>query len=128
MKSKIHIDPDLPKIMADCELINLAITNICTNAVEAMDPEKGELSFKAHRDPDAVYLDITDNGKGIPAEKLERLFEPFYTGRSGGLGLGLTTTRSILRSHEVSMQVHSVVGEGTTFTLRFPQQIFVAGT
>ena len=128
MKSKIQIDPDLPKVMADCELINLAITNICTNAVEAMDPERGQLSFTANRDNDAVYLAITDNGKGIPADILERLFEPFYTGRSGGLGLGLTTTRSILKSHEVSMQVQSTVGEGTTFTLRFPEQIFVAGT
>jgi len=128
MKSRIHIDPDLPEVMADCELINLAITNICTNAVEAMDPERGELSFTVTRDPEAVYLAITDNGKGIPPENLERLFEPFYTGRSGGLGLGLTTARSILKSHEVSMSAQSKVGDGSKFTLRFPEKIFVKGT
>ena len=73
-------------------------------------------------------MEISDNGKGITPENLQRLFEPFYSGRPGGLGLGLTTARSIIHSHGVMLDVRSVVGEGTTFTLRFPERTFVPGT
>ncbi len=67
-------------------------------------------------------MEITDNGKGIPPEKITRLFEPFYSGRPGGLGLGLTTSRSILNSHGIGLDVRSTVGRGTTFSMRFPAQ------
>ncbi len=73
-------------------------------------------------------MEINDNGKGIPQENLARLFEPFYSGRPGGLGLGLTTTRSILNSHKIKLEVQSEAGQGTTFTLRFPAEVFVPGT
>ena len=128
MKGVVDITPDLPEVMADCELINLAITNITVNAVEAMEPAKGQLAFTVTRDPTAVVMEISDNGKGIPPENLQRLFEPFYSGRPGGLGLGLTTARTILHSHGVQLDVRSTLGQGTTFTLRFPERIFVSGT
>lgn len=128
MQSVVHIDPVLPEVMADCELINLAITNIAVNAVEAMEPSKGRLEFAVTRQPEAVLMEITDNGKGIAPENLQRLFEPFYSGRPGGLGLGLTTARSILHSHGVQLDVRSTVGQGTTFSLRFPEGVFVPGT
>ncbi len=128
MMGVVDIAPELPEVMADCELINLAITNIAVNAVEAMEPAKGKLEFIVTRLPDAVVMEIADNGKGIAPENLQRLFEPFYSGRPGGLGLGLTTSRSILHSHGVQLDVRSKVGEGTTFTLRFPERIFVPGS
>lgn len=128
IKSEIGLASDLPAVMADCELINLAITNIAVNAVEAMEPGKGQLRMGAYRVGDDVLLEIADNGKGIPPENLSRLFEPFYSGRPGGLGLGLTTARSILNSHRIKLEVRSTVGEGTTFTLRFPSEIFAQGT
>lgn len=128
MTSIVDIAPDLPEVMADCELINLAITNIAVNAVEAMEPAKGKLQFIVTRQHDAVVLEINDNGKGISPENVQRLFEPFYSGRPGGLGLGLTTARSILHGHGVQLEVRSAVGEGTTFTLRFPERIFVSRT
>ncbi|HOY27581.1 MAG TPA: ATP-binding protein [Flavobacteriales bacterium] len=128
MKAVVDIIKDLPEVMADCELINLAITNIAVNAVEAMEPAKGQLAFTVTRDPSAVVMEIADNGKGIPPENLQRLFEPFYSGRPGGLGLGLTTARTILHSHGVQLDVRSTLGQGTTFTLRFPERIFVSGT
>lgn len=128
MTSSVEITPDLPEVMADCELMNMAITNIGVNAVEAMEPGKGRLLFKVSRDPSAVVMEISDNGKGIPPENIQRLFEPFYSGRPGGLGLGLTAARSILHSHGVQLDVRSTVGVGTTFTLRFPERIFVPGT
>jgi signal transduction histidine kinase len=63
----------------------------------------------------------------IAQENIKRLFEPFYSGRSGGLGLGLTTTRSILNSHGIHFDVHSELGVGTTFRLLFPQEVLVKG-
>lgn len=128
MTSMVEVEQDLPEVMADCELMNMAITNIAVNAVEAMEQGKGLLAFKVSRDPSAVVMEITDNGKGIPPENIQRLFEPFYSGRPGGLGLGLTAARSILHSHGVQLDVRSTVGAGTTFTLRFPERIFVPGT
>ncbi|MGV3638442.1 MAG: ATP-binding protein [Flavobacteriales bacterium] len=128
MEGVVEIDKDLPQVMADCELINLAITNIAVNGVEAMEPNNGRLTFRVHRDSSAVIMEISDTGKGISPENLQRLFEPFYSGRPGGLGLGLTTARSILYGHGVLLDVRSAVGVGTTFTLRFPESQFVPGT
>jgi signal transduction histidine kinase len=125
VKGQVQVADDLPEVLADCELINMAIINIAINAVEAMEEDKGTLEMRAFRAGDEVLLEISDNGKGIPPQDLTRLFEPFYSGRSGGLGLGLTTTRSILNSHRIKLEVRSKVGEGTTFILRFPSTVFV---
>lgn len=125
MKSSVHIDPDLPQVLADCDLLGLALTNIAVNAIEAMEPGVGELHFTMLRAPDTIVLEISDNGKGMAPEALQRLFEPFFTGRTGGLGLGLTAARSILLGHNIKLDVVSAVGAGTTFTLRFPKSIFV---
>ena len=125
MKSSVDLDHDLPLVMADRELLGLAITNIAVNAVEAMETGSGELHFTVLRTPDAVVMEINDNGKGIAPDTLLRLFEPFYTGRPGGLGLGLTAARSILMGHNVKLDVTSELGVGTTFSLRFPRAIFV---
>ena len=128
IKSEVQVADDLPEVLVDRELIDLAITNIAVNAAEAMEPGKGELRMGAQRIGDEVLLEISDNGKGIPQEGLLRLFEPFYSGRPGGLGLGLTTARSILNSHRIKLEVQSTVGAGTTFTLRIPAEVFVPAT
>ncbi len=120
MRNTVDVPPGMPAVMADRDLIELAITNIAVNAIEAMEPGKGELRFSVRRAGEEVVLEIMDNGKGIPPEGIARLFEPFYSGRPGGLGLGLTTTRSILNSHGIGLDVRSTVGLGTTFSLRFP--------
>jgi signal transduction histidine kinase len=120
----LKIADHLPEVMADPDLLNLAISNITVNAVESMGDDGGVLCMMAHRVGEEVLLEISDTGKGIPKEQLGRLFEPFYTARPGGLGLGLTTTRSILNGHHIKLEVNSTEGEGTTFTLRFPRTVF----
>lgn len=120
----LKIADNLPEVMADPDLLNLAISNITVNAVESMGDDGGVLCMMAHRVGEEVLLEISDTGKGIPKEQLGRLFEPFYTARPGGLGLGLTTTRSILNGHHIKLEVNSTEGEGTTFTLRFPRTVF----
>jgi signal transduction histidine kinase len=62
---------------------------------------------------------ISDNGIGIEESKMGQLFDPFFTGKQGGLGLGLTTTLNILNSHDANVEVESTLGEGTTFTISF---------
>lgn len=124
IEGEVGVASDLPQVLVDRELFNLAIANITINAVEAMEPGKGHLRLGVYRLGEEVLMEIADNGKGIPPENLGRLFEPFYSGRPGGLGLGLTTTRSILNSHRIKLEVRSSVGTGTTFTLRMPSEIF----
>ena len=67
-----------------------------------------------------MLLSVSDNGRGMDGETRARLFEPFFSARRGGLGLGLTTTKSVLSAHEVLLSVESAPGRGTTFLLRFP--------
>lgn len=120
MRARVEVDPALPRIMADPDLLGVALTNLCVNAIEAMEEGKGQLLLKAWLQRGRVHASITDNGKGIPEENIQRLFQAFYSGHSGGMGLGLTSARTILNAHGVHMNVESTVGEGTTFTLTFP--------
>ena len=110
-------------VLVDPELIILALTNIAVNAVEAMEPGSGVLRMRGRSTNDGVSIQVQDNGKGIPPENIGKLFEAFYTGRAGGMGLGLTTARSILNAHGILLQVESAVGQGTTFTLLLPQTL-----
>ena len=67
----------------------------------------------------SVVALISDNGKGIAPDDIEKLFDPFYTDKPGGMGLGLTSTKNILNSHNAEVEVTSVIGEGTTFCISF---------
>ena len=120
MKLEVRVEEGLPLVLVDRENMKLALLNICINAIEAMDPDRGVLWIGATREEGVPVIRVRDNGKGIAPDELEGLFEPFYTGKAGGMGLGLTTARSILNSHRVHIEVSSELLQGTTFTLRFP--------
>jgi signal transduction histidine kinase/CHASE3 domain sensor protein len=120
VRLEVEVDDDLEPITVDKEKMSLALLNLCVNAVEAMEPGQGMLRLRARMDHGRLVVEVQDNGKGIPAEELGKMFDPFYTGRKGGMGLGLTTSRSILHAHSVHLEVRSVPGAGTTITLRFP--------
>ena len=89
------------------------------NAVEAMKPSTGVLKVEAKMVDGFAVVWITDNGKGIGVEDLEKLFDPFYTNKEGGMGLGLTSTKNILNSHSATVEVKSKINEGTTFIVHF---------
>ena len=95
--------------------------NLVLNAVEVM-PNGGQLLIRARRtdEPEGVLITFCDTGPGIPPEGLARLFEPFYTTKEGGLGLGLYVTYSIVNAHGGYIDVESQVGKGTTFSVRLP--------
>jgi signal transduction histidine kinase len=106
---------------ANKEKLKIAFLNIIINAVEAMPNDgTGVLEVHIRRRKPCMWLIIRDNGCGIPEENISRLFEPYYTSKRNGMGLGLAATLNILQAHKAQIDVSSVVGTGTTFTISFP--------
>ena len=90
-----------------------------TNAYQAM-PEGGDLTVSAQAEEEAVVLSVADTGVGISEENMARLFEPLFTTKAKGLGLGLMVVKNLLDANEGSIEVVSEVGKGSTFTVRLP--------
>ena len=108
-----------PFIMADPEKLKIAFLNIIINAVEAMKDESGVLDISVSDEASRHKVLIRDNGTGISEANLPRIFEPHFTSKSNGFGLGLASTLSILQSHEAEVDVQSEAGVGTTFFISF---------
>lgn len=96
-----------------------ALLNLLLNAVEAT-PSGGLIQIRSYQDGGRVRIELSDSGPGIPAEEVERIFEPFYSTKARGSGLGLGITRRIVRDHNGVIDVASPAGQGATFTLTFP--------
>ena len=107
-------------IMANKEKLQIAFLNIIINAVEAMEPDKGVLMITIDSVKNMHVVTIKDNGCGIPEENISRLFEPYFTSKRNGMGLGLAATLNILQSHRANIDVSSILSQGTTFTISFP--------
>ena len=107
-------------IMANKEKLKIAFLNIVINAVEAMEPGQGTLFISIDTQKNIHTVVIKDNGCGIPEENISRLFEPYFTSKRNGMGLGLAATLNILQSHKANIDVSSVLKQGTTFTISFP--------
>ncbi len=110
---------NLPRILVDKDKIQIALLNIIINAIESMERGKGILKISASLANKTLTISITDSGKGIPVKDLSKLFDPFFTGKQSGMGLGLTSTKNILNSHSAQIEVRSEVGVGTTFLIHF---------
>jgi two-component system sensor histidine kinase FlrB len=99
-----------------------ALQNLIHNALVVI-PSKGQISLSAKRDGERrgwINLSVTDNGPGIDKDKLEKIFEPFYTTRSQGTGLGLAVVKTVAQSHHGKVTVHNTTEGGACFTLRLP--------
>jgi signal transduction histidine kinase len=96
-----------------------ALLNIVKNAISAM-PQGGTLRIATLRKASMLVLTVSDTGVGIPEENLAKIFEPYFTTREFGAGLGLTLVYKIVKEHLGDIAVSSKVGQGTTFTLSFP--------
>lgn len=117
-----RIFPESPlAVEADAQKLRIALLNIIINAVEAMEPGRGELVVGLLQDPHHYVVQITDNGCGISQEHLSRLFEPYFTSKRNGMGLGLAATLNIVQAHRGTIDVRSEIQKGTTFTLSFPK-------
>lgn len=104
----------------DIDKMKIALTNIMLNAIEAMQEQDATLSIEAYKISDNYYFEITDNGIGISPENQQKLFEPFYTNKSKGFGIGLTASQTIIFNHNGKINVKSTVGSGTTFIISLP--------
>ncbi len=128
----LKVATDLAPVEADPVQIDQVISNLCVNAVQAM-KDGGHLSVTAANtdgwkgassgspfDGPVVTVTITDTGAGIPADVLPRIWEPFFTTKQKGTGLGLATVYAVVKKHGGTITVDSVQGKGTTFTLTLP--------
>jgi PAS domain S-box-containing protein len=106
-------------IMADPLKLKIAFTNIIINAIEAMNENKGELDISVTSQNGHHLVSIKDNGSGISKETLPHLFEPYFTFKRNGLGLGLATTLNIIQSHKASIDVQTGINQGSNFILKF---------
>ncbi len=120
MRCETGLGEDLPFVRMDRELITIALVNLCVNAIEAMEEGRGALRIESRQVGDSVRVLVSDNGKGLGEEDRERIFQPFFSGRKGGMGLGLTEARNIFNAHGALLSLESEPGKGTTFIIDLP--------
>ncbi len=118
---KLHKDfaTDVPVVSVDPAQIRQVFLNILMNAVEAM-PDGGDLNIKIMSATDSIEIDITNSGKSIPQDLLQRIFDPFFTTKQKGTGVGLPVSLQIIEYHGGSIDVKSRHGEGTTMSITLP--------
>jgi PAS domain S-box-containing protein len=119
VKVKLDLRPDMPAMPLDADQMKQAIYNLIRNASQAM-PKGGTLTISGSYTDFEVRLSFEDTGKGISAEQMGRLFQPFSTTRPTGTGLGLLIVRRIIREHGGEIDIESRVGQGTRVSLWLP--------
>lgn len=110
---------ETPSVLVDRQQVSEALGNLLQNALEAM-PAGGKLTVGARRDGPSVVLSVADTGPGIPADLQDRVFQPLWTTKPLGLGLGLTTARRLVENQRGAVRFHSVPGQGTVFEVELP--------
>jgi PAS domain S-box-containing protein len=106
-------------VMADHEKLKIALLNIIINAIEAMKEKNGQLRISIKRNEQQYIVLISDNGCGVSEENLPLLFEPYFTSKQKGMGIGLSSTHNILNYHKADISVESQLDIGTTFKVVF---------
>ena len=106
---------------ADAEQMGRVFTNIVSNALQAMN-RNGELKITTGAKDNMGWVKFEDYGCGIPEENLEKIFEPLFTTKPKGIGLGLAITKRLVEQNSGVIEIETQVAEGTTFTVRLPLQ------
>jgi len=123
LSKDVRIRRSLTKAPAICrldqDLIKQAFLNLFINATEVMG-QAGELMIRTDVKKDVVHVEVVDTGPGIPPQLQEKVFDPYYTTRPGGTGLGLPTCRRIIEEHDGHIELHSELGKGTKFSIELP--------
>ena len=123
-----QLDETLPTILADPDQLERVFGNIILNAVQAMalprpigTAEGGQLVVRSEApSPEWVAISFADTGVGIPEKNLDKIFEPLFTTKAKGIGLGLALVRTLVEGHGGTVEVQSEVGKGSTFTVKLP--------
>jgi len=113
------LDAELPQVEIDASQIQQVLVNIISNAVQAM-PEGGKLIIGTRGKEGRLEVRIADTGCGIPKEAIDKIFDPLFTTKAKGIGLGLAVCKTIIDRHEGEIEIKSQVGKGTTFIIRLP--------
>jgi signal transduction histidine kinase len=119
IKASTLIQESLPKLMVDPLMIKRAISNLILNAVQAM-PEGGSLTIQASKVGRMVLVKIQDTGVGIPKDNFDKIFQPLYTTKAQGQGLGLPVAKRIVEAHNGTIEFESQKNKGATFTITLP--------
>jgi len=112
-----YYSDDICDIAVDAERIKIAFLNLVVNAIEAMEPGNGVLRVRTESKDDKCVVTIIDNGPGIDPESQSKIFEPYFTTKTKGTGLGLTNTQNIILNHNGHISMESGKGKGTTFII-----------
>jgi PAS domain S-box-containing protein len=121
VRSETHLAADLSPVLADGKQIQQVLVNLFTNALQAMQPSGGgTLTVRGQPRPGLVVLEVQDTGTGIAADALPRVFDPFFSTKTTGTGLGLSVSYAIVLAHGGNLTVRSELNAGTTFTLSLP--------
>ncbi|MDR4504637.1 MAG: ATP-binding protein [Candidatus Scalindua sp.] len=114
-----NFDADLPKCNLDRNVIKQALLNVILNAQQAMS-EGGELMVRTFQNSENIFIDITDTGYGIPSDKIDKIYQVYYSTKKSGTGLGLPTVKRIIEEHKGTITVHSEEGKGSSFLIQIP--------
>ena len=117
--SDLNATSDLPAIYANEISVRELFSCLIENAIDAM-PEGGKLTISMRLEENFLVTEVSDTGKGIPEEKLGEIFDPFFTSKMAGAGLGLTKCHMIVSEHQGYIRVKSAPGEGAVFTIGLP--------
>ena len=120
----LKLPPSLPSIYGDPLLLKQIFQNLFQNSIEAM-PQGGKLSVSFEMEKDFIEISIEDTGCGIPQENLGKIFNPFFSSKEKGMGLGLSLVKKIITAHQGKIEVESEIGKGTTFRIYLPTKNFV---
>ncbi|MCK4535160.1 MAG: GHKL domain-containing protein, partial [Syntrophobacterales bacterium] len=125
VRVEMDLAKDLPPLNVDPAMLEQAFLNISLNAIDAME-EDGKLSISARKTNNRVLIEVRDNGCGISSEDMPHIFNPFFTKKKYGTGLGLTQIKKIIDLHQGTIIISSKEGKGTsvamTFSIKAPQQ------
>jgi signal transduction histidine kinase len=119
-----ELSPKLPPVLADAVQLQQVIVNLVTNALEAMDAvNDGARTLRvksAISKSDGVLITVEDSGPGIDPENVDRIFHPFFTTKSQGMGMGLSICRSIVEAHNGYLSARSALPRGSVFQISLP--------
>ena len=126
IREDVHVvkqfDPDLPEVMADAEQLYRVFINLANNAQDAM-PDGGELTISTSKVDGYAEVGFQDTGVGISEDVMEKIFEPLFTTKTKGTGLGLAVSQQIVMKHSGSIRASSTPDKGSTFTVKLPFDI-----
>ncbi len=119
VKVSVAAEEDIPKLKVEPSLIKRVFTNLILNAAQAM-PSGGQLNINVSRKNNEVFISFKDTGIGIPEENKPKIFQPLFTTKAKGQGLGLAVVKRLIEAHNGEISFKSMVGKGSTFTVKLP--------